>query len=142
MLGGSTRLRGCSKCVCGSSSCSALIIIADAAQARVRLEHLCTVAGPKEVKLTGLGLVVGLRGTGDGGKNLPAMRALSTALRLHNTPVLEAGELSDAKNVAIVMIEATIPATGLRRGQRLDCFISSVMGAKSLRGRAVVSGPC
>ena len=115
--------------------------MATPAMARVRLEHLCSVAGPKDVKLTGLGLVVGLRGTGDGGKNLPAMRALATALKLHNTPVLGADELRDAKNVAIVMVEATVPPTGLRRGQRLDCYLSSVMGAKSLEGGRLLLAP-
>lgn len=119
----------------------AVAFSADAAFARVRLEHICSVGGPKEVKLTGLGLVVGLKGTGDGGKNLPAMRALATALKLHNTPVLAADELRDAKNVAIVLIEATVPATGLRRGQRLDCHVSSAMGAKSLRGGRLLVAP-
>ena len=116
-------------------------VSADAAFARVRLEHICTVGGPKEVKLTGLGLVVGLKGTGDGGKNLPTMRALATALKLHNTPVLSSDELKDAKNVAIVLIEATVPSTGLRRGQRLDCYVSSLMGAKSLRGGRLLVAP-
>ncbi|MBA3315842.1 MAG: flagellar basal body P-ring protein FlgI [Planctomycetaceae bacterium] len=119
----------------------AIALSADAAFARVRLEHICTVGGPKEVKLTGLGLVVGLKGTGDGGKNLPTMRALATALKLHNTPVLAPDELKDAKNVAIVLIEATVPATGLRRGQRLDCYVSSLMGAKSLRGGRLLVAP-
>lgn len=119
----------------------AVAIVADSAFARVRLEHICSVGGPKEVKLTGLGLVVGLKGTGDGGKNLPAMRALATALKLHNTPVLAADELRDAKNVAMVLIEATVPATGLRRGQQIDCHVSSVMGAKSLRGGRLLVAP-
>jgi flagellar P-ring protein FlgI len=119
----------------------AIGLLADTAFARVRLEHICTVAGPKEVKLTGLGLVVGLKGTGDGGKNLPLARALATAMKLHNTPVLAADELRDAKNVAIVLIEATIPSTGLRRGQQLDCYVSSVMGAKSLRGGRLLVAP-
>ncbi|HEX6987580.1 MAG TPA: flagellar basal body P-ring protein FlgI, partial [Planctomycetaceae bacterium] len=120
---------------------AAVALVADAAPARVRLEHICAVAGPKEVKLTGLGLVVGLKGTGDGGKNLPLARALATAMKLHNTPVLAADELRDAKNVAIVLIEATVPATGLRRGQRLDCHVSSIMGAKSLRGGRLLVAP-
>ncbi len=119
----------------------AVWLAADAASARVRLEHVCTVAGPKEVKLTGLGLVVGLKGTGDGGKSLPAVRALATTLKLHNTPVLAAEELKDVKNIAVVLVEATVPATGLRRGQRLDCFVSSVMGAKSLRGGRLLVAP-
>ena len=92
------------------------------------------------MKLTGLGLVVGLDGTGDGGKNLPAMRALQAVLQRMNAPAaLE--ELKNANNVAVVLIEATVPRTGLRRGQRLDCYVSSLMGAKSLRGGRLLVCP-
>jgi flagellar P-ring protein precursor FlgI len=111
------------------------------ASARVRLENICTIYGQKSVKLTGVGLVVGLQGTGDGGKNLPAMRALAAALKLMNSPVVSTKELQDAKNVAMVFIEATVPRTGLRRGQRIDCYVSSMMGAKSLRGGRLLVTP-
>ncbi len=110
------------------------------ARARVRLENICSIYGQKEVKLTGLGLVVGLNGTGDGGKNRPAMRALSKVLMHMNLPA-DPDELRDAKNVAVVLIEATIPKTGLRRGQRIDCHVSSVMGAKSLRSGRLLIAP-
>ncbi|WP_145364675.1 flagellar basal body P-ring protein FlgI [Stratiformator vulcanicus] len=118
--------------VCGSGSVS---------EARVRLQHICSVAGQQEIKLTGMGLVVGLGGTGDGGRSLPAMQALATALQNNNNPVLSPLDLRDSKNAAIVMIEATIPKTGLRRGQRIDCYVSSVMGAKSLRGGRLLFAP-
>lgn len=110
------------------------------AYARIKLESLCTVYGPQEIKLTGLGLVVGLNGTGDGGKNLPAMRALQAALQRMNAPAM-VEELKNANNVAVVLIEATIPRTGIRRGQRLDCYVSSLMGAKSLRGGRLLVSP-
>ncbi|NNJ27033.1 flagellar basal body P-ring protein FlgI [Alienimonas chondri] len=118
-----------------------LLLLAAPAGAGVRLEHVCTLEGQKEIRLTGLGLVVGLDGTGDGGKNLPAMRALSAALRLHDAPVLDPIELKDASNVAVVLIEATVPATGARRGQRLNCFVSSPMGASSLAGGRLLAAP-
>ena len=118
-----------------------LLALAAPASAGVRLEHVCTLEGQKEVRLTGLGLVVGLDGTGDGGKNLPAMRALAAAMRLHDAPVLDPLELRDASNVAVVLIEATVPPTGARRGQRLDCFVSSPMGAASLAGGRLLAAP-
>ena len=110
------------------------------ARARVRLESICTVYGQHEVQLTGIGLVVGLNGTGDGGRNLPTMRALSSALKLMNTPAA-VNELRDANNVAVVLIEATIPKTGIRAGQRIDCYVSSFMGAKDLRGGRLLVTP-
>jgi len=109
-------------------------------EARTRLENICTVAGQEEQKIVGLGLVVGLKGTGDS-KNLPTIRAVAAALRLMYNPVTGADELKDLNNVALVMIEATIPSHGIRRGQKLDCFVSAVGGAKSLRGGRLVSTP-
>jgi len=49
--------------------------------------------------------------------------------------------LKDADNVAIVLIEATIPKTGLRRGQKIDCYVSSALSAKSLRGGRLLAAP-
>ncbi len=119
------------------------VILAQAmpALARTRLENICTIYGQKEVRLTGIGLIVGLNGTGDGGDSKPAMRALGSALQRMNLPVVDARELKDSKNVAIVLIEATIPKTGMKTGQRIDCFVSSVMGAKSLRGGRLLATP-
>src|SRR5688572_18412525 len=88
------------------------------AEARPRLENLCTIQGQHEVRLTGIGLVTGLAGTGDGAKNLPTIRALRAALTRMNQPVLDV-DLKNADSVAMVMIEATIPRTGLRRGQKI-----------------------
>ena len=110
------------------------------AHARVRLENICSVYGQKEVQLTGIGLVVGLDGTGDGGKNLPAMRALGAILARKHSPT-DLKELQDAKNVALVWIDAAVPKTGLRRGQRIDCYVSSMFGAKSLRGGRLLVSP-
>lgn len=110
-------------------------------QARTRVENICTVYGMREIKLTGMGLVVGLDGTGDGGKNLPAIRSLAAALKHLNNPVVDLKELSSANNVALVMIEATIPASGIRKGQKLDCYVSSMLGAKSLRGGRLLVAP-
>ena len=121
---------------------SALLValLPQQAHARVRLDSICSVYGQREVKLTGLGLVVGLNGTGDG-KNLTMMRALASALRQMNSPVSGPDDLKDAKNAAIVLIEATVPKAGLRRGQNLDCYVSSIFGAKSLRGGRLLVTP-
>lgn len=111
------------------------------AQAQVRLESICTVHGHKEVRLTGMGLVVGLNGTGDGGKAGPTIRALAAAMRAMHAPVLDPRELNNANNVAIVMIDAVIPKNGLHQGQKLDCYVSSYLGAKSLRGGRLLVAP-
>lgn len=106
----------------------------DLAEAQVKLESICTLHGEKETRVTGMGIVVGLNGTGDGGDAGPTVRALAAAMKTLHAPVVDSAELANADNVAIVLIDATIPKEGLQKGQRLDCYVSSYLGAKSLRG--------
>jgi flagellar P-ring protein FlgI len=112
----------------------AILAVPPAARAAVRLENICTIEGQYELTTTGLGLVVGLDGTGDGARSIPTIRTLESVLRGMNYHGAELVELKEAKNVAVVLVTATVPKTGLRRGQRIDCSVSSFMGAKSLRG--------
>ncbi|MCH8830572.1 MAG: flagellar basal body P-ring protein FlgI, partial [Planctomycetes bacterium] len=46
-----------------------------------------------------------------------------------------------AKNVAIVTISATIPRSGLRYGQKIDCYVSSLMGATDLTHGRLMTTP-
>ena len=53
-------------------------------------------------------------------------------------------ELKKMKNVALVMVTATVPATGARRGDRVDCFVSAINGKSLAGGRlafASLQGP-
>ena len=75
-----------------------LICATDSASARVRLESICSVQGQREQRLVGLGLVVGLKGSGDGGDYLPTIRALGAALKLMNNPIEKEVFLKETKN--------------------------------------------
>jgi flagellar P-ring protein precursor FlgI len=115
-------------------------------QGAVRLKDIARVKGQESNSLQGLGLVVGLKGTGDGGKYLPTIRSLATVMQYMRSPVLGgAAELKDASNVAIVMVTATVPPGGGRQGDQLDCQVSSIGAAKSLAGGrlflAALQGP-
>lgn len=116
----------------------ALLTLATAAPvtAATRLKDICRIKGQEQNTLHGLGLVVGLAGTGDGGGFLPTMRSLATAMALMGNQLGkgQALELKDAKNVAIVSVTATIPSGGARQGDELDCVVSSLGAAKSLAG--------
>ena len=92
--------------------------------------------GQEENKLTALGLVTGLKGTGDGGSFGPTIRSLGMAMQNLGNQVGSGGlsELKDAKNVAIVMVTATVPAAGAREGDKIDCVVTSIGSAKSLAG--------
>lgn len=107
---------------------------------RTELRNICHVKGQEENTLRGLGLVVGLNGTGEAG-DLQTMRALSSAMEIMGSPVSTTGradaesleELKKIKNAALVYVTATVPASGARRGDKLDCFVSAING-KSLKG--------
>lgn len=105
-----------------------------------KVGDICDLAGKEEINLVGLGLVIGLNGTGDGGDSATTMRSLATALNLMNNPI-GVPDLRDADNVAVVMVTATIPKTGLNRGQHVDCYVNSILGAKSLRGGRLFAAP-
>ena len=113
------------------------------AKAGTTLKSICRVKGQEENTLHGLGIVVGLKGTGDGGGFLPAIRSLATAMELMGHPIGEAGaaELKNAKNVALVTVTATVPAEGARQGDAVDCVVSSIGSAKSLGGGRLFATP-
>lgn len=110
----------------------------------VRAESLigdiCRVKGQEANTLRGVGLVVGLNGTGDGDL-APKDRSLARLLQLLGTPIGTdtdglplTTELKSVRNVALVSITAEIPAQGGREGDLLDCMVTSIASAKSLDG--------
>lgn len=109
------------------------------------LRNICRIKGQEESTLNGLGLVVGLNGTGEAGDEI-TMKNLARAMELMGTPVSTSGrldsdalqQLSNIKNVALVMVTATVPGTGARRGDNVDCQVSAING-KSLAGGRLVS---
>lgn len=112
----------------------AALLLGVPAEAATRLKNICRVKGQEANTLQGLGIVVGLNGTGDGGKFAPTIRSLQRAMQLMGNPVIDPAELKEGKNVALVMVTATIPASGGREGDQLDCVVSSIGAAKSLAG--------
>ena len=113
------------------------------ADGQTALKNICRVKGQEENTLQGLGIVVGLKGSGDGSNFLPAVRTLAKAMTLMGTPLSKTGlaDLKDTKNVALVAVTATVPAAGARQGDKLDCMISSIGSAKSLAGGRLLLTP-
>ncbi len=110
-----------------------LVLLLTASAQAVRVADLTRLGGQRTNVLTGMGLVFGLKGTGDGGDYMPAIRPLAQMLsKFSNAASL--AELADAKNVAIVMITAKVPANGSRDGDTIDVYVTSIGGAKSLKG--------
>ncbi len=103
-----------------------------------RIKDISTVAGVRSNPLVGYGLIVGLNGSGDGSGAIADQSMKSMLSRLGiNIP---ASTNLKAKNVAAVSIHATLPAFS-KKGQKIDVTISSIGGAKSLRGGSLLMTP-
>lgn len=111
------------------------------AEVTVRISDVTTLKGYGINHLVGTGLVVGLRGTGDGDQYEATMRKLAQVLGNLATPVSGVAELKDTKNVAIVMIDAIIPEHGVREGDRIDVHVSAIGSAGSLAGGRLLVTP-
>ncbi len=109
--------------------------------AKFLIKNTCRVKGQEENTLQGMGIVLGLKGTGDSGASLPMIRIIMAALRLMGNPAEKEIELKDIKNVALVIVTATVPAAGARQGDKLDCTVSSMGSAKSLEGGILFMTP-
>ncbi len=112
----------------------------------MRLSDICRLKGQEDNTLQGLGLVVGLRGTGDGDAK-PTARALARMMQLMGGQIsadamgqLTSSELKDAKNVALVFVTATVPGVGAQQGDQLDVTINAIH-AKSLDGGYLMLTP-
>src|SRR5208282_4501589 len=102
-----------------------------------RLKDIAMVAGARDNQLAGYGLVVGLAGDGD--KNpVDTIQTIGNLLQRYGLTVPIA--TLTAKNVAIVMVTADIPAF-LKPGARLDVNVASMGDAKSLQGGVLIQTP-
>ncbi|MCC6123432.1 MAG: flagellar basal body P-ring protein FlgI [Pirellulales bacterium] len=108
-------------------------VLSRAAAAHTSIKNICRLKGQEENTLQGVGIVVGLKGSGDGGNFLPTLRSVEKIMKVMGDPTTMK-EIKDAKNVALVTVTATIPAAGARQGDKIDCVVSSLGSCKSLAG--------
>src|ERR1700733_13388301 len=112
---------------------SIVVALAAVPARAVKIADITRIGGERTNILTGLGLVYGLKGTGDGGSFAAAIAPLRSMLSKFGDPGT-VPQLSNAANVAVVMVTATVPGAGARDGDHLDVNISSVGAAASLHG--------
>lgn len=118
-----------------------VLTIGATARGEVRVQDVARLQGLHTNTLTGFGLVVGLKSTGDGGQYANTVRALQQLHRRYEQPVLDPRELKANNNVALVTVEVVIPEHGARVGERLDVVVSCVGPAKSLEGGQLLTTP-
>jgi flagellar P-ring protein precursor FlgI len=111
---------------------------ASAGEPPVRVKDLGRLQGWRENSLVGYGIVTGLAGTGDSPSNRATRQALSNVLaRFHLTV---APEQVQSRNVAVVMVNAALPAFA-REGDTLDITVNSAGDARSLLGGTLLLTP-
>jgi len=103
------------------------------------LSDFVRIKGQEGNYLQGVGLVVGLKGTGDSDLS-PTHQALSLMLKHlgSNSGAGPEGEylpetLKKVKNTALVLVRAQVPSEGAEEGDHIDCEVSAI-SAKSLEG--------
>lgn len=109
-----------------------------AASAGSRILDIARIQGVRENQLVGYGLVVGLTGTGDKSATGFTLRSMSSLLEAMGVTI-RPDEMS-VKNVAAVIVTATLPPFA-REGSRIDVVVSSLGDAKSLKGGILVQTP-
>ncbi|MDB5296042.1 MAG: Flagellar P-ring protein FlgI [Phycisphaerales bacterium] len=119
---------------------AALILLAAAPARAVQIADITRPDGQRTNVLTGVGLVYGLKGTGDGGDFMPAIKPLAAMLGQFANPTPIA-DLKNAANVAVVSLIATVPSTGVRNGDHIDVRVVSLGAASSLRGGYLFVSP-
>lgn len=111
-----------------------ILLVLEAAQlsgAVSRVKDLAALEGVRDNQLVGYGLVVGLNGTGD--KRQTVFAAQSLANMLNRMGVAVNPTTMQAKNVAAVMVTATLPPFA-QTGNRIDVTVGTIGDASNLQG--------
>lgn len=117
-----------------------LVALLPAPAQAARIKELAAIQGVRANQLTGVGLVVGLDGTGDQTTSTPFTAQGLQAMLQQMGITVPAGTQLQVKNVAMVTVTATLPAFA-QPGQTIDVTVSSMGTAKSLRGGTLVATP-
>lgn len=111
---------------------AALLLAVPANATQIR--NVVTLKGSESSKISGIGVVIGLNGTGDGEFG-PAHKAVLAAVARNIDATATPQNFTDADSIALVHVSATIPAEGVREGvDQLDVTVATVNDAKSLKG--------
>jgi len=108
-----------------------MLLVLEGAGAPTRLKELVALEGVRDNQLMGLGLVVGLAGTGDRRQTVFSAQSLTNLLQRMGLDVPATS--IQVKNVALVMVTATLPPFA-QPGSRIDATAAAIGDAASLQG--------
>ncbi len=103
----------------------------------VRLKDMASIRGVRQNQLIGYGVVVGLKGTGDGKTEFTAK---SLGRMLDKLGMKTESGLVESKNAAAVIVTAQLPAFA-KSGNPLDVTVSALGDASSLEGGVLLQTP-
>jgi flagellar P-ring protein precursor FlgI len=103
-----------------------------------RIGDVASFEGNRSNYLVGYGLVVGLKGTGDGKSTLFIVRSIANML--NRMGIVVDPRRMTTKNVAAVMVTAKLPPYA-KPGMKIDVEVSSIGDAKSLEGGTLLLTP-
>jgi len=101
-----------------------------------RIKELIEIKGVRSNPLVGYGVVTGLNGTGDSKSEI----ANATFKKIFSKLGLNLTKEIDSKNVAVVLVTATLPEFS-RVGKKINVKVSSIGDAKSLAGGNLIVTP-
>ncbi len=103
------------------------------------VQSMVRLKGLERNELTGMGMVVGLNGSGDSARRseYPA-RYLAEFYRNNGMGVNTPEDLQNSDSIAIVLVTCQLPPTGAREGDRFDARVSVLGNAKSLKGGTLI----
>lgn len=126
------------RCVIGLLACMVVAGNTQATHPEVRIKDIARVDGIRDNQLMGYGLVVGLNGSGDSNRNQFTLQSIVNMLE--NYGVRVSTNDVQIRNVAAVMVTATLPAFA-QPGDVIDVTVSSIGDAKSLQGGTLLLTP-
>lgn len=116
---------------------SILLVFAVGIVEAARLKDIASIRGVRENQLMGYGIVVGLKGTGDG-KNEFTSKSMGRLLDKLGVKIDDKDVQS--KNVAAVIVTASLPAFA-KAGNPLDITVSAIGDSASLQGGTLLQTP-
>jgi flagellar basal body P-ring protein FlgI len=105
--------------------------------ASARLKDIASIRGVRQNQLIGYGIVVGLKGTGDGKSEFTAK---SLGRMLDKLGIKLESQKVESKNAAAVIVTAQLPAFA-KSGNPLDVTVSALGDASSLEGGVLLQTP-
>jgi flagellar P-ring protein precursor FlgI len=107
-------------------------------QAASRIKDIAEFKGVRDNQLTGLGLLVGLNGTGDRSQTYFSTQMVANMLERSGLTVDP--EKIRVKNIAAVMVRAVLPPSA-QQGTRIDVDVASIGDAQSIQGGLLIPTP-